>query len=572
MRPWWERVERRGFRSVGAFPIMVGGGAIGAIAIYSFENGLFDDENMGLLDELAANVSFALESMEKERKRHLAVEELDQFFALSLDMLCISNLDGYIHRLNPAWERTLGVSPAEICSRPWMEFVHPEDRPQAEIAALKLRSGIPVDHLEFRVSSKTGCRWLVGSATPAVDRQMAFAVVSDITERKYLDEQLRRQNVALEQQNRRMNEASRLKSECLANMSHELRSPLNGILGFTELLYDGKLGPLPERPRGYLGRIHASASHLLKLIDDVLDLSKVEAGRLEFRPEPIGVSNVIREVTGVLGSLAAEKGLEIETAIEEAVERVTIDAGRLKQILYNYLSNAIKFTAQSGLIRINVKAEGPSEFRLEVTDTGVGISDKDIPRLFVQFQQLDATTSKRHQGTGLGLALTKRVVEAQGGRVGVESTPGVGSTFFAVLPRAPLMDGGGSVNATILAIEDQSLERLLLTRVLREAGYAVEIATTCEEAVEKCSRRRFDAITLDMMLPDGPGWELLAKIRSIEQQRDTPVIVVSGLEANDVQRISLDVQGVLTKPVRSADLLDALERAGLPMRVIKVAK
>ena len=566
-----EREPSRGYRSLGAFPIRVLGRATGAIAIYAGEVGYFDAENVALLNELAVDLSFALESMELERMRHRAVEELDQFFALSLDMLCISNLDGYMRRLNPAWGKTLGFSDAEMCSKPWIEFVHPEDLQQAIAAVKTLQTGAEVKRLELRFRSKSGSyRWLVGSATPALEQGVMFAAMSDITERKYLEEQLRNRNVELEQQNHRVNEASRLKSEFLANMSHELRSPLNGIIGFTELLYDGKIGPIAERPREFLGRIHASASHLLQLINGVLDLSKVEAGRLEFQPERVSVSSLIREVTEILGALAAEKQIQVETEIEDRVDDVTIDAGRLKQILYNYLSNALKFTGPGGRVVVKLKADGASEFRLEVSDNGVGISEKDVARLFVEFQQLDATTAKRYQGTGLGLALTKRIVEAQGGRVGVESTPGQGSTFFAVLPRVPAADAGACVNANILVIEDQRVERFLLTRTLEGAGYAVETAATCEEAVEKCRQRRFDAITLDLLLPDGPGWETLARIRSMKHHRNTPVIVVSMLEENDLKRIPHEIQGFLTKPVGADDLLGALERAGLPMRAVKV--
>ena len=509
MQPWWERAQSRSYRSVGAFPIVVRGRVIGVIALYAGSAGFFDDENVALLDELAADLSFALESIALEEMHHRAVGELDQFFALSLDMLCISGLDGYMQRVNPAWEKTLGFSEAELCSKPWLEFVHPEDRSRAEAAILNFREGIEIDHLELRFLSKSGAyRWLVGSATPSLDQGIVFAAVSDITARKHLEEQLKNQNAALEEQNRRVNEASRLKSEFLANMSHELRSPLNGILGFTELLYDGKLGSLPDRPREFLGRIHASASHLLQLINGVLDLSKVEAGRMEFRPEPVSVSSVIQEVMGILGTLAAEKQIRMETEIDARVDKVLTDPGRLKQILHNYLSNALKFTGPEGKVVVRLKKEGTAEFRLEVSDTGVGIAEKDIGRLFVEFQQLDATKSKRYQGTGLGLALTKRIVEAQGGRVGVESMLGEGSTFFAVLPGAPGMNAGSGQMARILVVENDTVSRLLLTRALEGAGYEVDTAATCQQAAEKCQRCGFDAITLDLLLADGSGWEV----------------------------------------------------------------
>jgi len=569
---WRERAQRLGYRSLGAFPIVVRGRTAGAIAIYAGETDFFDHENVALLDKLAADLSFALESIEVERMRHRAVDELDQFFALSQDMLCITNLDGYIRRLNPAWEKTLGFSAAELCGKPWIGFVHPQDRPRAEAAVLNLRSGIEIEHLEVRFLSNSGAyRWLVGSATPALEQGAVFAAVTDITERKHLEEQLRSQNAALEEQNRRVNEANRLKSEFLANMSHELRSPLNGIIGFTELLYDGKLGPVPERPREFLGRIHGSATHLLQLINGVLDLSKVEAGRLEFRPERVSVASVIQEVMGILGTLAAEKRICMETEIDDSVDQVLTDPGRLKQVLHNYLSNALKFTGPEGRVVVRLKSEGTAEFRLEVSDTGVGIAEKDMARLFVEFQQLDATKAKRYQGTGLGLPLTKRIVEAQGGRVGVESELGRGSTFFVVLPRGPVMGPIGDPIARILVVEDEKIESFLMTRILQGAGYRVETARSGREAMEKCRRRDFDAITLDLVLADTSGWEALRGIRSLARSQNTPVIVVSMLEEHDVA-IPEAVQGFLTKPIGPHELLGALQRAGVPRGTAEVSR
>jgi CheY-like chemotaxis protein/nitrogen-specific signal transduction histidine kinase len=398
---------------------------------------------------------------------------------------------------------------------------------------------------------------------------VVFAAVTDITSRRHLEDQLRSQNLKLEEHNQRVEAASRMKSEFLANMSHELRSPLNGIIGFSELLYDGKLGAIPDRPKEFIGRVHASASHLLQLINGVLDLSKIEAGHLEFCPEPLFVSDIVQEVTGILSSQATKKQIRIETEIEPGVDEVNIDPGRLRQVLYNYLSNALKFTGERGLVVVRLKSEGSAHFRLEVSDTGIGVSKEDIGRLFVEFQQLDATVAKRYQGTGLGLALTKRIVEAQGGRVGVTSKLGQGSTFFAVLPRGPIPPWDHDRAPKILVIDDQSLDRSVVTHILKAKGYRTDIASTCAEAQDKCVRERFDAITLDLMLPDGAGWEVLARIRSLEYYDKVPVIVISG--CNDVDRfIPLEVQGYLAKPVDPDGLMAALQHVGIPARVLEL--
>ena len=230
-------------------------------------------------------------------------------------------------------------------------------------------------------------------------------------------------------------QSSRYKSSFLANMSHELRTPLNAIIGFAELLYDGLVQPDSPQHKEFLGDILGSGRHLLQLINDVLDLSKVEAGKLEFNPEPVALEPFIEEVLAVLRTAAADKRIRMNIEVDPVLGIVELDSGRLKQIIFNYASNALKFTPIDGRINVRARPEGADMFRLEVEDNGIGISPAELGRLFAEFEQLDAGAAKKHAGTGLGLALTKRLVEAQGGSVGVHSTVGNGSTFHAVLPR-----------------------------------------------------------------------------------------------------------------------------------------
>jgi signal transduction histidine kinase/CheY-like chemotaxis protein len=370
--------------------------------------------------------------------------------------------------------------------------------------------------------------------------------------------------------------ASRLKSEFLANMSHELRTPLNAILGFTQLIHDGAVAPESPQFTEFLGDILASGHHLLQLINDVLDLSKVEAGKLEFHPEPVDLGVLVAELLAIMRTTAASKSIVIANEVAPDMPAVVIDAARLKQILYNYVSNALKFTEPGGrvVVRANLADDG-SRFRLDVEDTGIGIAPEDFERLFVEFQQLDAGVAKKHAGTGLGLALCKRLAEAQGGTVGVSSVPGKGSTFYALLPMsagsviAPLpcsgLPGAYEGSPVVLVVEDNARDRALLVRTLVAAGYAVDEARTGAQALAKCQERSFDAITLDLLLPDASGLDVLDGIRRSNRNSDVPVIVVTVVTERGAIG-GFAVHDLLPKPLERVALLESLERARISPR------
>jgi signal transduction histidine kinase/DNA-binding response OmpR family regulator/HAMP domain-containing protein len=362
--------------------------------------------------------------------------------------------------------------------------------------------------------------------------------------------------------------ASAYKSQFLANMSHELRTPMNAIIGFSELLTDDDVPVAPAQQKEFVGYILESGRHLLRLINDVLDLSKVEAGKLEFRPEPFKVEPTVHELLAIMKTTAATRRVRVHAALDPAVSEVVLDPARFKQVLYNFLSNALKFTAEGGKVEVRVMPEGPDRFRLEVEDNGAGIKPDDLERLFVEFQQVGAE-AKKQGGTGLGLALTKRLVEAQGGTVGVRSTPGQGSVFHAILPRSVSLAPPATLPAlaavlagapTVLVIEDDRRDQSELATALADAGYAVEVAGTGAQALARAREKEFDAITLDLLLPDMTGLDVLRQLRSTGKNTRVPVIVIT-VVAEPGAVAGFAVHDVLPKPLDVDVLLDSLLRA-----------
>ena len=374
--------------------------------------------------------------------------------------------------------------------------------------------------------------------------------------------------------------ASQAKSDFLASMSHELRTPLNAIIGFSDLMR--RETPDEEGnvlvPLEWVEHIRRGGAHLVELVNDVLDLSKVEAGRLDLERIPIEVQAAVAESVAGLRPLADRKGQSIDLVITPG-EHVSADRGRLRQILYNLLSNAIKFTSEGGRIRIEGSRHG-DEYHLSVVDTGVGIALEDQGIVFDEFRQVGGG-GQRGDGTGLGLALTRRLVEAHEGRIELESTPGVGSRFTAVLPSAepgarpasdrdqqpePTVLRGVARPGTVLIVEDDPSAVRLLRAYLEPEGYTVRVAADGEHGLDDARAETPTAILLDVLLPGIDGWEVLRRLKADPALRDIPVVIVTVVDEKDVG-LALGAVDYIVKPIDRDALLASLGRLTLTTKV-----
>jgi signal transduction histidine kinase/CheY-like chemotaxis protein len=358
--------------------------------------------------------------------------------------------------------------------------------------------------------------------------------------------------------------AGKAKSDFLANMSHELRTPLNAILGFSELMDTPDADPQAEAvvPLEWVRHIRRSGRHLLDLISDILDLAKVEAGRIDLKPEPLPLPATIADVVTTLRAVSDRKHLHVTTDVPALT--VSADRIRLRQVLDNLLSNAIKFTPEGG--RIHLSAEHTdTEVRITVTDTGVGIAADEHAKVFEEFAQVGDPTA-RQAGTGLGLTLTRRLIEAHGGRIDLQSQPGQGSAFTVCLPGgSPSTNAGTSGSSeepqsgAVLIIEDDPAAAAVLRTHLTDIGYAVDIATTGQQGLEYARQHRPRAILLDLILPDTDGWQVLREIRADPATRHIPVIITTVVDDHNIG-VPLGAVDYLTKPVNPEVLIAILAR------------
>ncbi len=368
----------------------------------------------------------------------------------------------------------------------------------------------------------------------------------------------------------RMREVDRLKTQFLANMSHELRTPLNSIIGFSRVILRGIDGPLTELQTTDLTAIYNSGQHLLSLINNILDLSKIEAGKMELVIEPLNLIDIAKSVMSTAIALVKDKPVRLDQEVPADLPQVMADQTRVRQIMLNLVSNAAKFT-EKGSITLRIWA-GPKDVYISVTDTGIGVAPEKLDHIFEEFTQADASTTRRYGGTGLGLAITKKFVEMHRGRIWVESQPGVGSTFTFTLPREqpedqaeePVtppadLEARGEGKKLVLCIDDDPGVITLYKRYLEKQGYLVIGLTDPLKAVHEARRLLPFAITLDVLMPNRDGWSVLADLKKTPEIANTPIVVCSILQDKS-RGYTLGAADYLVKPITEDELLSALDR------------
>jgi PAS domain S-box-containing protein len=585
-----DRTKAAGYAAIAVVPLMRGTTVVGLLQLYSRERDTFDEEIITLLARMAANVVFALETLERKAEQLRGEEQLRATQA-RLDRATRGTHDGL-------WELDVGTDSLWVSERyatmlgytqeqvqhdlnQLRARTHPDDYPRLHMAFeehMSRRS--PLIDEEVRKYTKSGALlWMRVRGVCEYDAQGNAVSVSgslqDITEHKQYQQ-------ALIQATEEAATANRAKSEFLATMSHEIRTPMNGVIGMTELLLDT---PLSSIQRDYCETVRDSAAALLTVINDILDFSKIEAGKIELEHINLNIRGTIESAARLLGIQAHAKGLEIIISIDSAVpDIVKGDAGRLRQVLLNLGGNAVKFTVH-GEVRIDVNLIERSGdgvlLRCEIRDTGIGIPADRLSALFTPFTQVDTSTTRRFGGTGLGLSIVKYLVSLMGGETGVSSVEGTGSTFWFTARFAPatssvdshtraraLVTGDAPIieppngKRRVLVAEDNVVNQKVARRTLEALGFLVDVAANGKAALEAWKTGLYDMILMDCEMPMMDGYEATREIRARESGRRIPIVALTAhaMKGVDAECMAAGMDGYLTKPIDRKLLLQCLER------------
>ncbi len=504
----------------------------------------------------------AIQIAREPKVREFAEGRFRELLEAAPDAIIEVDRHGHIVLLNAVTEKLFGYTREELLGKTVDALIpdsargrhaahranywaNPQTRPMGEGITLQARR-------------KDGSEFPVEISLSPVKSGKTFrvtAIIRDVSMKRQSEEKIKAANLQLEQRNREVERANRLKSEFLASMSHELRTPLHTIIGFSELLAEGVEGALNERQSRFVKHVHQDALHLLELINDVLDLSKIEAGGLELQLELFDTCEVIKDVVGSFRPMADAKQIVLANRIKGPLP-VFADRVRFREIVTNLLSNAIKFTPEHGNVWIEREPAPDDVVCFSVGDTGIGIAPEDHDAVFDTFRQVSPTTRGVREGTGLGLAIVKRLVEMHGGTIRLESERNKGSRFSFTMPVSHATDSG---QPTVLIIEDEPSARELMQNYLEPLGIRVEMARNAREGVSRARELRPDVITLDLLLPGGTGWNVLRDLRQLTDTSGIPVIVISVLD-EEQSAMDAGATAYLRKPLKRDLLVRALRQ------------
>ncbi len=595
-------------------------------------------------NELIARINTQIRLKRMEQELHTQIHQYRTLLEHKDDigLMLLENTNDLIAKINtdnnqwvyisPASQKILGYSPEELIGKHWHTMIHPEDLKEIRAVSPPLIEDNNPFTLTLRMRHKNGNYiWIETYVQPAHTSTTARIIVGrNITERKRyevalekayqeMEERVReraaelikanaqlnqeiidrkRAEIALEKEraeltlrieestaelraaNAELSKANQLKDEFLANMSHELRTPLNAILGMSESLQEHIFGQLNEKELNAIHIIEESGRHLLTLINDILDLSKIGAGKLILQPQLVGVSSIVETSTRFIKQIAQKKHISVDKNIDPKAKTLYADQRRLKQILVNLLSNAVKFTPDGGHIGLIVSTDAERKtIAFSVWDTGIGIAKKDMVNLFKPFSQVDSKLSRRYSGTGLGLVLVQRMTEMHGGSVSVESEPDKGSKFTITLPwesgtetnipfkakkpTDPLVKSRRKTNKRILVVDDSKVNIQTTSVYLKSKGYNISVAYTGKEALKCLKEEQLpDMILMDIQMPEMDGLEAIQIIKQNPEWKAIPIIAVTALAMpGDKERcLSVGAIDYLSKPVSLNNLDETIER------------
>jgi PAS domain S-box-containing protein len=517
-----------------------------------------------LRDEQNAIIGYLLIGTDNTARKQIEADQVQldqrlrdqQFYTRSLieaniDALMTTDPRGIITDLNKQMEELTGCTRAELIGAPFKNYFTDQERAEAGIN-LVLSEKKLTDY-ELTVLSRDGKQTVMSyNATTFYDRdrklQGVFAAARDVTERNRLDQVLLEKNIELENARAVADKTNLAKSDFLANMSHELRTPLNSVIGFSEVLQDQLFGPINEKQLEYVGNILTSGKHLLSLINDILDLSKVESGKMELELSHFSLQETLEASLIMFREKALKEGVSLHLELGQLADiNIFADQRKFKQILFNLLSNAVKFTPVNGTVVVNAARDG-AFIEISVKDTGVGIKDEDISKLFQTFTQLESVYTKKHEGTGLGLALTRKLVELHGGRIWVKSEVDQGSSFIFNIPiketaiKVSSASRFGTIinnNSCVLLIEDEPITLTALKFALQNKGYRVLQANGGEEGLEMALRDAPDLIVLGLIMPGMSGFEVANRLQDNKNTEEIPILILTAMDLSSADRAQL---------------------------------